>query len=104
MKPTYHDFITKESKKKMVSVGESFQPSIKYTKDDYLTPGKVAKHFGIGIEKARDVMKTLVFKRAAFALNGHKSQIVVRFGKQNGLFLHPMAIEAFKKHLSEQKD
>ena len=105
MKPTYHVFVTKEDEKNLVSVGGRFgRPKATYTKDDYLTPSAVAKKFDITLDQARNTMKTLVFKRSIFILNGHKAPIVTRLGKDKALYLHPMGIEAFKKHLGEQKD
>ena len=44
MKSVHNSFATNETRKKMVSVGKSFQP-VKYTKDDFLTPSEVAKKF-----------------------------------------------------------
>ena len=104
MKATYHDFLTKESEKKLGNIGSRNGPRITYTKDDFLTPNKVAKHFGIPTEKAKNIMKDLIFKRAAFGLNGRKSQIVVKMGKDHSMYVHPMALDAFKQYLDQQKD
>ena len=104
MKPTYHDFLPKEKREKLVSVGKAFAKPVTYTKDDFLTPGKVAEKFGISTEKAKNIMKDLIFKRAAFSLNGHKAQIVVRMNKDHAMYLHPLATEAFQQHLAKQKD
>ena len=102
MKSTYNVFASKETRKKMVSVGKSFQP-VKYTKDDFLTPGQVAKKFGISTDTAKEVMKKLNFERAIFVLNGHKAKIIMRHSDGKSMRLHPMALEAFKKHLDTQK-
>ena len=106
MKSIHDVFLTKEKEEKLLSVGGRFSSSATYTKNDYLTPGKVAKKFGISTEKAKDIMKNLLLKRTIFALNGHKAQIVTKLGKTSGssMFLHPLALEVFKKHISEQKD
>ena len=105
MKATYNVFVTKEDKKNLVSVGGSFgHQKANYTKDDYLTPTQVAKKFNFTLDQAKNTMKNLIFKRAIFMLNGHKAPIVTRLGKAASMYLHPMGIEAFKKHLSEQKD
>jgi hypothetical protein len=105
MKATYNDFVTKEAEKKLVSVGGRFgKPKAIYTKDDFMTPGQVAKKFNITLEQAKNTMKDLVFKRSIFMLNGHKAPIVTRLGKPASIYLHPMGIAAFQKHLDEQKD
>ena len=106
MKSTHGVFIAKETEKKLVSVGGRFgHQTATYTKSDYLTPSKVAKKFGISTEKAKSIMKNLIFKRAYFALNGHKAQIVTRMGKTGDcIYLHPLAIDAFKKYIDHQKD
>lgn len=106
MKSIHHDFLTKEAEEKIGNIGSRQGERITYTRADYLTPGKVAQRFGITLERAKDLMKSLVFKRATFGVNGHKSQIVVRLGKGTGtaLYLHPLAIEAFQKYIGERKD
>lgn len=104
MKSVHHYFVTKEDKEKMPHVGNTTQ-SIKFTKADYLSPSAVAKKFSISTDKARNVMKALVFKRATFAVNGHLSPIITQFNQTNKtMYLHPLAIDAFKKLLEEQKD
>jgi len=103
MKPLFNIFATKETRKKMVSVGSSTQPA-KYTKDDFLTPGQVAKKFGISTDTAKEVMKKLNFERAIFVLNGHKAKIIMRHSDGKSMRLHPMATEAFQKYLDTQKD
>ena len=105
MKSVLHAFVTKKARENMVSVGNKRAPEATYTKADFLTPGKVAEKFNISSEKARKLMKDLIFKRAYFALNGHKAPIATRFGKGgSNLYLHPMALEAFKQYLEQQKD
>ena len=105
MKAIYNVFITKETEKKLVSVGGHFgKPKATYTKDDYLSPSQVAKKFNISLEKAKNLMKKLIFKRAIFVLNGHKAPIITRLGKEKSIYLHPMGISAFQKYLEEQKD
>ena len=105
MKSTHGVYIPKEDEKKFVSVGGRFGAAAQYTKSDYLTPGKVAEKFGISIEKAKNIMKDLIFKRASFALNAHKAPIVTKMGKSGEcMYLHPLALEAFQKYIDPQKD
>lgn len=100
MKSIHHDFLSKEDGKKLVSA----TTTTTYTKDDFLTPTKVAKKLGISTENAKTAMKNLMFQHAAFALNGRKSQIVVKMGKDHSMYLHPLALEAFQSHINQQKD
>lgn len=102
MKSVHHKFADRESREKLPSVGKSFYPEKNYTKDDFLTPGKVGEKFGISTEKAKDLMKSLNRKGSSFVLNDHMSKIVVTLGKSY-LYLHPMATEAFQKYLDNQK-
>ena len=102
MRPTYNDFVTKESRKKLPSADKNSQSATPYTKSDYLTPGKVAKKFNMSVEEAKKAMNKILFKRAAFTINGHKAPVITRFGTSN-IYLHPMGVEAFKKYLDEQK-
>ena len=106
MKSIHNVFLTKEKEKKLSSIGGRFGASATYNKDDYLTPNKVAKKFNISTEEAKTIMKNLLFKRTIFALNGRKAQMITRLGKSSGsaLYLHPLALEAFQKHIGEQKD
>ena len=102
MKSLHHFYTTKEKKEKLTSVGESFTTGKTYTKDDFLTPGKVAKKLNISTEIARQAMKKLQFKQAVFLLNGHKSRVIVNLGK-NGPYLHPMALNYFQEYVDNQK-
>ena len=105
MKYVKNTILTNEEREKMFSIGTPNAPET-FTKDDYLTPAKVAKKFGISTENARSIMKRLMFKRANFALNGHRSPIVTNLGKKGAGFyyLHPLAITAFQQYLEKQKD
>jgi hypothetical protein len=100
MKSVHHDFLTKKDGEKLVSI----TTKTAYTKDDFLTPSKVAKKLGISTETVKTIMKNLIFKRAAFSLNSRKAQIVVKMGKNDSMYVHPLGFEAFKKHLDTQKD
>ena len=104
MKSIHHDFLTKKEGEKLVYASSRIPSSTTYTKDDFLTPGKVAKKFGISTEKAKLIMKDLMFKHAAFSLNGRKSQIVVKMGRDHSMYVHPLALVAFEQYLSQQKD
>ena len=104
MKATYNSFLPKETEKKVITVGSRNGSQVTYKKADYLTPSKVAKKFNITTVKAEKLMKSLIFNRAIFGLNGHKSQIVVRLGTSDRMYLHPMGTAAFQKYLDEQKD
>ena len=97
MKATYHDFVTTEQEAKLDSVGKRYGPYVTYNKGDFLSVSKVAKKFNISVEAAKNLMKKLRFNRTFFALNGHRAFVIVRL--TGDMYLHPMAIETFKKHL-----
>jgi len=104
MKSTHNLVVTKENAKNMTIIGDPFHPVTEYTKDDFLSPSKVAKKFGISTENARNLMKKLEHKGIVFGLNGHKKPVISK-AKPNShtLFLHPMAIEVFQEYLNNQK-
>ena len=101
MKSIRRTFATKEDREKLVVVGEFNNPATNYTKDDFMTAGKVGKKFNISTKEAQDMMKKLNFRRASFVLNNHLIPIIVRL--KGSLYLHPMALEAFQRHLDKQK-
>lgn len=103
MKTTHDKYATKGDKEKLVSVGQPRKNITTYTKSDFLSPAKVGEKFKISTEEARNLMKKLKYQNASFVLNGHMSKVVVDFGNKNFLYLHPMATEAFEKHLTNQK-
>jgi len=92
--------VTKEDKKKMVTVGSNSRPVKNFTKADFMTPAQVGKKFNISTQEAMDFMKKLNFKRAIFALNGHKTPVILRF--KGYLYLHPMALEAFQQEINQK--
>jgi hypothetical protein len=94
---------SKEESQNMVSKGSAFKPQNNYTKADFLLPNQVAKKFNISTEEARNLMKSLMFRNALFALNGRKTPIIVNLGKHGSMYLHPMAMEAFQQQLDKQK-
>ena len=101
MKPVHHQIATKEDRENIPSVGTSIHPATNYTKDDFLTPARVAKKFGITTKQATDLMKKLAFNRAVFILNGHKSPIIIRLN--GSIHLHPMAFDVFQQQINNQK-
>ena len=104
MKSVHNIVATKEEKQKLTSIGSAINPVKSYTKEDFLTPGKVAKKFNISTEEARKIMRKLSLKRAIFVLNNHKSSIIVKRGKNSTPYLHPMAIEAFQDYLKKERN
>ena len=106
MKSVYDSFLALKTRKKLAFSEQKTDSTNAYKREDFLTPGMVAKKFKISTEQALGTMKKLAFKRAYFALNGHKSPIVTRLGSHNSkqVFLHPMAIQAFQDILDKQKD
>ena len=103
MKSTHNRTVTKEDTKKMSTVGNTTHPATNYTKDDFLTPALVAKKFNISTDEALNLMKKINFKKAVFALNGHRTPMVIRFSNNSTLHLHPMAIPAFQEYIDKQK-
>ena len=103
MKLLYNKSATQEEKQKYFNIGTSSKPVKSYTKDDFLTPGKVAKTFNISIDEAKKMMRTLLIRRAIFILNNHKTQIVVNMGTSSNPYLHPMAVEAFREYLQKER-
>ena len=103
MKSVHNKNITKEEAKKMVNVGTINKPVNTYTKDDYLTAAKLEKKFDISTTEARKKKKKLNFKRAVFALNGHKTPVIVRLGTSSTLKAHPMAMEVIQQEINKQK-
>lgn len=103
MKSVHYKFATKKDRENFVSAGEPFKPIKNYTKDDFLTPGQVGKEFNISTETAEKLMKFLKKRNSLFMANGHMSPIVIDMGKKGLLRLHPLAIEAFQKHLDKQR-
>jgi len=103
MKTLHYKSATKEDTKTFVTVGSANNPKNNYTKDDFLTPGKVGEKFGISTDEAKTLMKKLKFRNASFILNGHMAQVVVDLGKRGCLYLHPMATNIFEQQLNKQK-
>ena len=60
MKSIRRTFATKEDREKLVVVGEFNNPATNYTKDDFMTAGKVGKKFNISTKEAQDMMKKLL--------------------------------------------
>lgn len=102
MKSVHGKSATAEDCKRLKTVGSLTNPITTYSKDDYLTPAKVAKRFDISTEKAKSIMKTLIFKHATFVINGHKSPVIVNMGTGTPR-LHPLAIDIFQDYLNKQK-
>ena len=104
MKSTHGAYIEKKAAKNFVSVGKAFNTVKNYTKDDIkkMTPAKVGEMFGISTQQARDLMKSLYRRNASFVLNDHRANIILQPTK-GCIYLHPLALEAFKQHLSNQK-
>ena len=92
--------VTKEDKKKMVTVGSNSKPVTNFTKADFMTPAQVGQKFNISTQEATKLMKNLNFKRAVFALNGHKTPVILTFNSY--LYLHPMALEAFQQEVNKK--
>ena len=104
MKSVHYKYATKKDREEtFVSAGEPFKPIKHYTKDDFLTPGQVGEKFNISTENAEKLMRLLKKKNSLFVANGHMSPIVMDMGKNGILRLHPLAIEAFQKHLDKQR-
>ena len=104
MKSVLHLNVKTEDQKKMTVIGSQFSPVTNYTKDDFLSPSKVAKKFNISTEEARNLMQKLMRYGIVFGLNGHKKPVVSRATKgSNTLFLHPMAISVFQEYVNKQK-
>lgn len=101
MKSVHGKSATIEDCKRLKTVGSLAKPITTYTKDDYLTPAKVAKQFNISTEKAKSIMKTLIFKHATFVINGHKSPVIVYMGTGTPR-LHPLAIDIFREYIDKQ--
>ena len=103
MKAVYKAFATKEDAKTLARGGsKSFEKPTPYTRDDFLTPGQVAKKFKIATKTAEDLMKKLRKNRMAFIANGHRGQIIVDLRKHGSVYLNPLAIDAFKQYLDQE--
>lgn len=102
MKVIHTPSASTEQRSKHLSVKTDNKSDTVFKKSDFLTPGDVATKCGVNIEKAKDALKKLHFKRSIFIINGHKQPIVMRLGT-NRLFVHPMAISEVKKYLDNQK-
>ena len=102
MKSVHNNYATKEDMEKMLTIGSILHPVTNYTKDDFLTPARVAQKFGISTEKAKEIMKQINFKKTVFALNGHKTPVIIRFNRGT-LKLHPMAFQVFQEYIDNQK-
>lgn len=103
MKSVLNLSVSNQDKQKMTTIGSTTHPVTTYTKDDFLTPAAVAKKFNITTSQATEIMKKLIFKRAVFALNGHKTPIILRFGNNSTMRLHPMAFDIFQEYINNQK-
>ena len=100
MKSVHNVNVTNENKKYMPVIGDRFHPITNYTKDDFLSPSKVAKLLGISTEDARKLMKKLEREGIKFGHNGHKKPMVSRAKpKSNTLFLHPMAVSFLPQYI-----
>jgi hypothetical protein len=104
MKPIRNVFISREDRKKYVCIGHSFNTEKSYTRADFLPPSKVATKFGLSLDEAKKIMQKLRTSKQIFVLNDHKCTIIVKFSKTSGLYLHPMAQEAFRQHLEKQRN
>ena len=103
MKPTYNAFLTKETKKKLVSVDTNLHPEKTYTKSDFLSSAKLGTKYGIDTKEAEEILKKLNFKRAVFSLNGRKAPVTIRtISSSHRLFLHPMATAIFEEQLNKK--
>ena len=103
MKSVHASFASSEARKNLVSVGSAANPESGYTKSDFLTPSKVGQKFAISTAEAEKLMKKLYMRQATFVLNGHKSPVVLKIGKNHSFYLHPMANAVFQQQLDNQK-
>ena len=104
MKSVRNKFATREQKEHMVCVGDAFNPVKSYTKADFMSPSNVAEKFNISRDAAKKLMQKAKTYDESFVLNGHRAPIIVKLSKTSGLYLHPMAIDAFQKYLQKQRN
>lgn len=104
MKSVKHSFITREQKADLVCVGAAFNTVKSYTKADFMPPSRVAETFDISRDAAKKLMQKAKTNREIFVLNDHKSPVIVKLSKTSGLYLHPMAVEAFRLFLEKQRN
>lgn len=101
MKSVLHRVANTEFTKTHTTIGSTMNP-VKYSKSDYLLPSMVAKKFDITTKQATEFMRILCIRRYTFAVNGHKSPVIIRTGG-NSYALHPMAHEIFQEFLEKQR-
>ena len=101
MKSIHNLTPTNQEKEKILTVGNSWHPVKAYKKTDFLSPVQVGKKFNITTEQATGIMKKMAFNRVIFALNGHKTPVIVKFNSH--VRLHPMAIEAFEQYIQNKR-
>lgn len=96
---------TEEAKEKKIypTVIAEFSYSSTYTTSDCLNPSSVAKKYGISTKTAREIMYRFKNTNKYMLVNGHKRPIIININGKRGLFLHPLAISIFEKHLQKIK-
>lgn len=92
---------TEEAKEKKIYPTANYSST--YTTSDCLTPSSVAKKYGISTKTAREIMYRFKNTNKYMLVNGHKRPIIININGKRGLFLHPLAISIFEKHLQKIK-
>jgi len=104
LKPVRNVFVRREERENYVCVGHAFDTTITYTRADFLPPSAVAEKFNLGDrDTAKKLMQQAKTAHETFVLKDHKAPVIVKFGRTSGLYLHPMALEAFQRFIEKQR-
>ncbi|MBR0212559.1 MAG: hypothetical protein IJQ55_03035 [Alphaproteobacteria bacterium] len=74
---------------------------IKFTKQDFLTPTKLAEKLGEPRDNIKKSMHSLFIHGIQITVNNHKAPLIT---KQNGNYkIHPLGLNTFIEYFNNQK-